>query len=84
LKSIEAQIESEISQLTQIRGLTRNQAKELRDAGYETTALVARARADDVAQILSISQEKAANIITNARKVSEKKSKSGVRVRPRR
>jgi predicted flap endonuclease-1-like 5' DNA nuclease len=84
LKSIEAQIESEISQLTQIRGLTRNQAKELRDAGYETPALVARARVDDIAQILSISPEKAANIITNARKVSEKKSKSRIRVRPRR
>lgn len=74
LKSIEAQIESEISQLTQIRGLTRNQAKELRDAGYETPVLVARARADDVAQILAISIENATNIIANARKVSKKKS----------
>jgi hypothetical protein len=84
LKSIEAQIESEISQLTQIRGLTRNQAKELRDAGYETPALVARAREDDLAEILAISQEKAASIIAQARKVSEKKSKSGLRVRSRR
>ncbi len=83
LKSIEAQIESEISQLTQIRGLTRNQAKELRDAGYESPVLVARARADDVAQILAISIENANNIIANARKVSKKKSKSEVRVNPR-
>ena len=81
LKSIEAQIESEISQLTQIRGLTRNQAKELRDAGFETPALVARAKTDDIVQILFISQEKAAKIIANARKVSSKKSKSGVRER---
>ncbi len=83
LKSIEAQIESEISQLTQIRGLTRNQAKELRDAGYETPTLVARAKTDDIAEVLTISREKAANIIANARKVSSKKSKSGVRERRR-
>ncbi|MFX1300401.1 MAG: hypothetical protein ACFFAL_10575 [Promethearchaeota archaeon] len=83
LKSIEAQIESEISQLTQIRGLTRNQAKELRDAGYETPTLVARARTDDIAEVLAISREKAASIIANARKVSSKKSRSSVRERRR-
>lgn len=74
LKSIEGQIESEITQLTRIKGVSRNQARELRDAGYETPELVARSNAGKIAQILTISPEAANEIIENARKLGSKQS----------
>ncbi len=70
LRSIEEQIEAEIAQLTKIKGLTKKQAKELRDAGYETPELVARANRESLAQMLSISLENAEQIIKNAKTVS--------------
>lgn len=78
LKSIEEQIETELTQLTKIRGISRNQAKELRDAGYETPDLVARADAGSIAQILSITPSKASQIIANAKKIQPKKPKSRI------
>ena len=77
LRSIEGQIETEISRLAQIKGITKRQAKELRDAGYETPAIVARADADTIAQILSVSPTKAEQIIANAKVLQGSSPKSG-------
>jgi len=71
LRSIEQQIETEITHLIKTTGVTRKQAKTLRDEGYETPELVARADPELMAQILSTSLEKAEEII--------KKAKSGKR-----
>ncbi len=79
LKSIEGQIETEIAQLTKIKGITKKQAKELRDAGYETPELVARANANSLAQILNISPVNAEQIIKNAKSVKRSKSKSSTK-----
>jgi hypothetical protein len=79
LRSIEGQIETEIAQLAKIRGITKRQAKELRDAGYETPTLVARADAETISQILSITQSKAKQIIANAKLVQGSSSKSSTK-----
>ncbi len=80
LKSIEEQIGSEIDQLAQIQGISRGQAKQLRDAGFETPDLVARANIDLIAQILQLAPEKAIQIIENAKKIQIKKSDSGLKI----
>ncbi|MFW9935382.1 MAG: helix-hairpin-helix domain-containing protein [Candidatus Thorarchaeota archaeon] len=77
LRRIEGQIETEIVQLAKIRGITKKQAKELRDAGYETPELLARADSDVISQILSISLGKAEQIIVNARLVKSSETKTG-------
>jgi hypothetical protein len=75
LKSIEDQIESELAQLAKIKGVSRTQARELRDAGFETLQLVARAKVDTITQVLGITSEAAYEIIKNAQKMSSKQSK---------
>jgi hypothetical protein len=79
LRSIEGQIETEIAQLAKIKGITKRQAKKLRDAGYETPTLVARADAEPLSQILSISLSKAEQIIANAKAVQGSSSKSSTK-----
>jgi hypothetical protein len=75
LKSIEEQKEAEITELMKIQGLTKKQAKELRDYGYETPELLTRADAETLAQALSISTKKAQQIIDNAKAVKKKTTK---------
>ncbi len=84
LKSIEGQIESEITQLAAIRGVSRTQARELRDAGYETPELVARSNADTLSQVLGISSEAADEIIKNARKLGSKQTSRSISRTPSR
>jgi hypothetical protein len=76
LRSIEGQIDAQIAQLAEIEGITKTQAKTLRDSGYETLELVARANVDAITQILSLSPEKAEQIIVNAKLLQRKVSKS--------
>lgn len=77
LRRIEGQIETEIAQLAKIKGITKKQAKELRDAGYETPELLARADADVLSQILLIPLGKAEQIIANARLVKSSAMRTG-------
>ncbi len=84
LRSIEEQIETELTELMKIKGVSRNQATVLRDEGYETPELVSRAAPDYIAQLLSLSSEKASQIIESAKKVKGKKSKSRAsRIQPK-
>ena len=79
LRSIEGQIETEITHLAKIKGITKRQAKELRDVGYETPALIARGDPETIAQILSVTLSKAEQIIANAKLLQSSSSKSSTK-----
>ncbi|MFX1319784.1 MAG: helix-hairpin-helix domain-containing protein [Promethearchaeota archaeon] len=76
LRSIEQQIETEINHLMNTTGVTSKQAKTLRDEGYETPQLVARADPESLAQALSISPERAEQIINNAKSRTRQSTRS--------
>jgi hypothetical protein len=78
LKNIEEQIEYELVQLMKIKGVTQARAKTLRNAGYETPTLVANSDTITLATVLNVSEETAAQIIANAKTLSQKMSKRGV------
>jgi hypothetical protein len=74
LKSIQDQIESELSQLMKITGVSRAFAKVLRNEGYETPQLVAQASIEALMQLLGVSEEKATKIKENAQQLVARKS----------
>ncbi|MFX1509591.1 MAG: helix-hairpin-helix domain-containing protein [Promethearchaeota archaeon] len=79
LKSIKEQKEAEVTELMKIQGLSKKQAKDLRDFGYETPELITRADAETLAQALSISTKKAQQIIDNARAMKKQTRKLGTK-----
>ncbi len=74
LKSIQDQIESELTQLMKITGVNRAFAKALRNEGYETPHLVAQASITALVQLLGVSEEQAARIKENAKQVGKGKT----------
>jgi hypothetical protein len=76
LRSIEQQIETEIAHLMKTTGVTRKQAKTLRDEGYETPELVARAAPELLGQVLSTSTKRAEEIIAKAKSGKRQRKKS--------
>jgi hypothetical protein len=84
LRSIEQQIETEITQLVKATGVTRKQAQILREEGYETPPLVARADPELLAQTLSISITKANQIIANVKSRKPQTKKSGTKASTKR
>jgi hypothetical protein len=78
LKRIEEQIESELGQLMKIKGVTRSHAKTLRNAGYETPALVATTNVANLASLLSVTEEEATQILASAKVLGKGISKTGL------
>jgi hypothetical protein len=78
LKRIEEQIESELGQLMKIKGVSRRHAKTLRNAGYETPALVATTNVAHLASLLSVTEEEATQILASAKVLGKEISKTGL------
>ena len=78
LKSIEDQIESELEKLMKIKGVSRSHAKALRNAGYETPALIATTNVAALVSLLAVTEEEASKILASAKVLGEATSKGGV------
>ncbi len=79
LESIQQQIQSEVTELAKIQGVTKTKAKRLRDQGYESIVLVAQSEPQILAQVLGISKEEAAKIKASAEKLVASRERQSVR-----
>jgi hypothetical protein len=78
LQSIRQKIEAETASLSRIRGVTRSMARQLRNEGYETIALVASIDVKVLAKILEIPIETATKIKKSAEKLAASSPKRGL------
>ncbi len=78
LEGVQQQIQSEVTELAKIQGVTKRKAKLLRDQGYESTELVAQSDPHILAQLLGVSKEEAAKVKDSAENLVASRGRQSV------
>lgn len=79
LRSVRDELETELTRLARIQGVSRAMARQLTSQGYDTPELVARAEPAALAEALEISEEEAARIKASAQKLVASASHHGIK-----